>query len=144
VDFYRLAGRMAATGRTALRSVAAMPVTFVIFDLLHLDGVDFTRRSLLLRKQALDGLGLVGPAWVVNHWYPGGGDDLFAVRVEHGHEGVVAKRLDSLYRPGVRTWMWLKATCPHWLEYDAPRRRPDAFLPQVLGRTRPQSPDPLT
>ena len=32
VDFYPLAGRMAATGRTAQRAAAAMPVTLVIFD----------------------------------------------------------------------------------------------------------------
>jgi bifunctional non-homologous end joining protein LigD len=71
VDFYRLAGRMAGTGRTALRAAAASPVTFVIFDFLQLDGVDLTGQPLLMRKQALDGLGLVGPAWVVHSWYPG-------------------------------------------------------------------------
>jgi ATP-dependent DNA ligase len=47
--------------RTALRAVAAGLVTFVIFDSLHLDGVDLTRRPPLLRKQALDGLDLVVP-----------------------------------------------------------------------------------
>jgi bifunctional non-homologous end joining protein LigD len=128
VDFYRLAGRMAATGRTARRAAAAAPVSFVIFDLLHLDGVDLTRQPLLHRKQALDLLDLVGPAWVVNRWYPGDGGELFAACVELGHEGVVAKRLDSLYRPGVRTPTWLKAKCPDWLKYDAPKRRPVASL----------------
>jgi bifunctional non-homologous end joining protein LigD len=58
VNFYPLAGRMAATGRTALRAAAAMPVTLVIFDLVYLDGQDLTGRPLVERKQALDALGL--------------------------------------------------------------------------------------
>lgn len=50
----------------ALRAVSAAPVKFVTFDLVYLDGVDLTRRRLVERKEALEGLGLVGPARVVN------------------------------------------------------------------------------
>ena len=101
VDFYRLAGRVAATGRTAVRAVGARSVMFVIFDLHHLDGVDLTLQPLLLPRRALDGLDLVAPAWVVNRWYRGETAALLAVRVEQGHEVVVAKRLDSfLLGPG--------------------------------------------
>jgi ATP-dependent DNA ligase len=36
---------------------------------------------------------------VTNAWYPGEGESVFAACVELGHEGVVAKGLNSLYLP---------------------------------------------
>ena len=78
-------------------------------------------------EQLLDGLGLVGPAWATNGSYDDG-ETLFAVCVEHGHEGVVAKRRDSLYLPGRRTRTWLKRKTPEWKRVHAPRRRPRAAI----------------
>jgi ATP-dependent DNA ligase len=63
---------------------------------------------LIERKQRLDELNLVGPAWITNGWYQSDGDTLFYVCSELGHEGVVAKRLDAPYVPGRRTRTWLK------------------------------------
>jgi bifunctional non-homologous end joining protein LigD len=127
VNFYALSGRMAATGRSALRAAATTPVTFIAFDLMYLDGDDLTGWPLMQRKHLLDKMDLDGP-WTVNRWYPGDGDALFAACVELHHEGVVAKRLDSPYRPGRRTRTWLKRKCPDWLEFDAPRRQPAGWL----------------
>jgi bifunctional non-homologous end joining protein LigD len=141
VSFYQLSGRMAAAGRSALRAAATTPVTFVAFDLVHLDGDDLTGRPLVERKHLLDQLHLDGTACTVNHWYPGDGDALFSVCVDQHHEGVVAKRLDSPYRPGRRTRTWLKRKCPDWLEFDAPRRRPETRASQQ--RSRPHSPPGL-
>jgi bifunctional non-homologous end joining protein LigD len=107
VDFYRLSARMGAPGRTASGAAAETPVTLVIFDLLPPDGEDMTSRPLVERKALLDGLALADRAWVTNRWFPGDGEDLFAVCVELGHVGVVAKRLDSVYRPGVRARSWV-------------------------------------
>jgi hypothetical protein len=56
---------------------------------------------LVERKPPLDDLHLVGPAWATNSCHPDG-DALFEVCVQQGYEGVVAKRLDSPYLPGVR------------------------------------------
>jgi bifunctional non-homologous end joining protein LigD len=123
VDFYSLAPRMAHTGRMARWAAAEVPVTFVAFDLLHLDGEDLTGRPLVERKRLLDDLRLVGPAWATNSCYPDG-DALFEVCAQQGHEGVVAKRLDSPYLPGVRARTWLKKKSPDWKRFDAPRRRP--------------------
>ncbi len=122
-DFYALTPRMAHTGRHARWAATQVPVTFVAFDLLHLDGVDLYARPLVERKVLLDGLGLVGPGWATNGWYCDG-DTLFDVCAEHGHEGVVAKRLDSTYLPGRRSRTWLKRKCPEWKRDHAPRRRP--------------------
>ena len=41
-------------------------------------------------------------------WFPGGGADVLAASEENGLEGVVAKRLDSPYRPGQRSPDWRK------------------------------------
>ena len=124
VDFYSLAPRMMHTGRMAEWAATQVPVTFVAFDLLHLDRQDLTGGPLVERKRLLDELHLVGPAWITNGWYPGDGDDLFMVCGELGHEGVVAKRLDAPYLPGKRTRVSLKKKCPAWKRDHAPRRRP--------------------
>ena len=99
------------------------PVTFVAFDLRHLDGEDLTGRPLVERKSLLDELHLVGPAWATNGYYEDG-DTLFEVCVQAGQEGIVAKRLDSTYLPGVRARSWLKRKSPAWKRDHAPRRRP--------------------
>jgi hypothetical protein len=39
-----------------------------------------------------------------------------------GLEGLVAERLDSIYRPGERSRNWVKAKCPDWRVHHAPRR----------------------
>src|ERR1700680_3304705 len=75
-DFYALTPRMAHTGRHARWAATQVPVTFVAFDLLHLDGEDLCGRPLVERKVLLDGLRLVGPAWATNGWYCDG-DTLF-------------------------------------------------------------------
>jgi bifunctional non-homologous end joining protein LigD len=122
-DFYALTPRMAHTGCHARWAAARVPVTFVAFDLLHLDGQDLYARPLAERKILLAGLRLIGPAWAKNGWYCEG-DTLFDVCAEHGHEGVVAKRLDSPYLTGRRSRAWLKRKCPEWKRLHAPRRRP--------------------
>jgi bifunctional non-homologous end joining protein LigD len=124
VDFYAMAPRMLYTGRQARWAATQVPVTFVAFDLLHLDGQDLTSRPLVERKQLLDDLQLVGPAWAVNGWHPGEREMLFEVCVQLGHEGVVAKRLDSRYLPGQRTRVWLKRKTGAWKREHGPRRRP--------------------
>jgi bifunctional non-homologous end joining protein LigD len=85
------------------------PVTYLIFDVLQLDGRPLMDLEYRERRALLDGLALAGPNWQTPPWFPG--SDFEAVRsvsVEHGMEGVVAKRLDSRYTPGVRTDSWLK------------------------------------
>jgi bifunctional non-homologous end joining protein LigD len=124
LDFYSLRPRMAHTGRMARWAAREVPVTFVAFDLLHLDGEDLTGRPLLERKRLLDELHVVGPAWAVNGWYEGDGELVFQVASDLGHEGVVAKRLDSPYLPGRRVRTWLKRKTPAWKQDHGPRRLP--------------------
>ena len=87
--------------------------TFVAFDLLRLGGRDLVTERFGSRRAALEDLALNGPGWCTTPSHRGDGADLFEATREQGLEGIVAKRLDSPYRPGVRTKLWLK--CKHWV-----------------------------
>src|SRR5438477_10841890 len=82
----------------AARLAAARPVTYMIFDLLRLDGEDLTDRSYAERRGVLDGLELTGERWLVPPYFLNGPDPLAAVK-EYGLEGVGARRLQCGYRP---------------------------------------------
>ncbi|MCA1842931.1 MAG: hypothetical protein LC792_07010 [Actinobacteria bacterium] len=81
---------------------------FVAFDIVALAGDDLTARRWDTRRAMLVDLGLDGPAWVTTPSYPGEGTSLLEATRAQGIEGVVAKRLDAPYRPGVRTTAWVK------------------------------------
>jgi bifunctional non-homologous end joining protein LigD len=91
----------------AARLAASLPVTYMIFDLLRRDGADLTRWPYRRRRQALEALELAGPSWAVPPVFTDGAAT-YQAAAEHGLEGVVAKRLDSVYRPGVRSPDWIK------------------------------------
>ena len=107
-SFEALAERMHVRDAARARRLAAQaPATFVVFDLLVLYGVDITRRPLDERRATLAGLAL--PERVqLSPVYPDL-DDLWAVTLEHGLEGVLAKRRSSTYQPGRRSPDWVKA-----------------------------------
>ncbi len=107
-DFGALQNRMHRTGPEVPRLAAARPVTFLAFDLLALDGEDLTPRRYTERRARLDALAPTGHRWVATPWFAGGGAGVLAASQENGLEGVVAKRLDSVYRPGVRSPDWRK------------------------------------
>ena len=107
-SFEALAERMNLRDPGAARRLAARsPVTYVVFDLLMLYGVDLTGRPLSERRATLERLTL--PERVqLSPVYPDV-DDLWSVTLEHGLEGVLAKRLTSAYQPGRRSPDWVKA-----------------------------------
>lgn len=108
-SFQRLQGRMhVSSPRTAAGMVATVPVTYLIFDVLHL-----RRRSLLpepwrARRDELEDLALAGPSWATPPSFEGEGRGTLAAMQARGMEGVVAKRTDSAYHPGVRSKAWTK------------------------------------
>jgi bifunctional non-homologous end joining protein LigD len=107
-SFEKLAERMNLRDAAAARRLAARsPVTFIVFDVLMLYGVDLTRRTFDERRATLERLTLPERAQL-SPSYPDG-EDLWAVTLEHGLEGVVAKRRSSTYQPGRRSPDWVKA-----------------------------------
>ncbi|MET0727726.1 MAG: non-homologous end-joining DNA ligase [Acidimicrobiales bacterium] len=107
-SFGRLQQRMhVANAAEAARRAGEVPITYVVFDLLHLDGHDLTGLPLVDRRRLL-GQGLEPEAsWQLSPLHDDGPALLGAAR-ERGLEGVVAKRVESRYEPGKRTREWLK------------------------------------
>ena len=84
------------------------PITYVIFDLLYLDGVVMLDLPYEERRERLDQLGLSGPRWQTPPSFRAAGEDVLDASKDQGLEGIVAKRLDSTYEPGLRNRAWLK------------------------------------
>ncbi|MGY1680452.1 non-homologous end-joining DNA ligase [Geodermatophilus sp. SYSU D01176] len=107
-DFGALQGRMHRTGPEVRRMAAAAPVSYLVFDLLAWDGQSLLALPYAQRRERLEALGVAGERWVPTPWFRGGGAAVLAASRDNGLEGVVAKRLDSPYRPGVRGPEWRK------------------------------------
>ncbi|WP_461087247.1 non-homologous end-joining DNA ligase [Streptomyces deserti] len=109
-NFQLLQSRMGlahAPGRAARRA-AAVPVHLVLFDLMHLGRNSLLRLPYTRRRAALEDLGLDGPSWSTPAALVGHGAEALRATREHGLEGLVCKRLDSVYEPGVRSRAWIK------------------------------------
>ena len=85
------------------------PVTFVVFDVLHLDGCSTRDLPYRERRLILDEMALEGPYWRTP----------VCLRLEDPHalvrrvaalglEGIVSKHLDAAYRSGRRSASWIK------------------------------------
>ncbi len=109
---------------SAARHAALRPATFMVFDLLRLDGLDIMSLPLRARRRALESIWSPGPARSLSTTYADG-PALWTASAEQGLEGVVSKRLDSPYRSGTRSKDWLKF----------PHRGCDSY---VIGGWRPQ------
>ena len=107
-SFTALAERMHVRdpGRAA-RLAVALPVTYMIFDVLRLGGEDFTHLPYAARRERLEDLGLAGAHWMVPPSFTDGPATAAAAQENH-LEGVVAKRLDTPYVPGTRSADWVK------------------------------------
>ncbi|HEX4089403.1 MAG TPA: non-homologous end-joining DNA ligase [Trebonia sp.] len=109
-DFEALQPRMhVSSADAAFRLSATIPVSYLAFDVLQVDGVAVISRPYAERRKTLAAIIADGPRWLCPPHFPG--PDLDAVRaasVANGLEGVVAKRLDSVYEPGARPGSWLK------------------------------------
>jgi bifunctional non-homologous end joining protein LigD len=94
--FAQLQRRM-HVGRPAPALVAAVPVTYVAFDLLWQASRSLLRSPYAQRRALLDGLALAGERVSVPPAFPGQARALADASRELGLEGVVLKRLSSSY-----------------------------------------------
>jgi bifunctional non-homologous end joining protein LigD len=108
-SFERLQRRMhVGSDGTVRRLAREMPVTYMLFDLLYLDGELTAGLPYSQRRERLAALSLNGGAWQTPAHHVGEGRELLAATAELRLEGVIAKRLRSPYRPGERSTAWLK------------------------------------
>jgi bifunctional non-homologous end joining protein LigD len=108
-SFQKLQGRMHLTSEHQIRRLAASdPVHYIAFDLLYLDGHSLMEQTYEERRAALAELELQGPTWQAPAHHVGDGAALLELTRAQQLEGVIAKRLDSIYCPGRRTQHWIK------------------------------------
>ena len=108
-SFTQLQQRMHLTNRDLIdRRAAEVPVTYVIFDLLYLKDRVTMNLSYLERRELLQELELNGDAWQTPDFYTGDSSGFLDASARYGLEGIIAKRLKSIYVPGRRTEDWLK------------------------------------
>ena len=112
------------TGKTdfqALQSYLKRPkdqnLTYIVFDLLALDGVDMRGLSLIKRKEQLERLMTNAPT---NLYYSrhikGNGQESFNVACQTGMEGIIGKKGNSTYS-GSKNGDWIKLKCDRRQEF---------------------------
>ena len=125
--------RMHLASESAVRRrMRDLPVTYVIFDLLYLDG-HYTLSPALrgAPRRCSSGSSSRVPRGARPPTTRGEGSALLDATRQMGVEGVVAKRLDSPYEPGRRSSGWIKVKNVHRAgrgdrRLDARRGRPQA------------------
>jgi bifunctional non-homologous end joining protein LigD len=106
-SFGQLQARMHVQ-RPSTALLAQVPVSLLVFDVLHTGGEPQISRTYDLRRAVLDDLGLVGPSWATPPAFEGDGAAAMAASRAQGLEGVIAKRRTSAYLPGRRSRDWVK------------------------------------
>lgn len=88
------------------------PLKFYAFDLLYLDGQDYTNQPYLERRKKLGQLikknTVVELSEAIETEDPKEIQRFFDLMIERGLEGIVIKRLDAPYSAGARNFNWIK------------------------------------
>jgi bifunctional non-homologous end joining protein LigD len=125
-SFERMQDRFHRSPEELARHQGRVPIQFLAFDLLWLDGEPLLGLPLAARRARLAEV-LVERADVrLSQAVSGRGEAFFAQIKELGLEGVVAKRLASAYRPGARS--------PDWRKIKAVRRQDCVIIGWTKGK----------
>lgn len=111
-------------------------LTYMVFDLLYLDGHSIVHLKLKERKELLESLIEDLPSIKFSGHVTGKGKELYEEAKKKGLEGVIGKKADSLYFPGLRSGEWVKFKTQESLEciicgYTQSENRPFGSL--ILG-----------
>ncbi|MFH0979387.1 MAG: ATP-dependent DNA ligase [Candidatus Roizmanbacteria bacterium] len=94
-----------------------IPLRLFSFELLYRDGVNFISKPFIERRSILEesiktNRDLVKETVVIADQEEVNQEEklekLFDQEVEKGLEGVIAKKIDGVYKPGAREWNWIK------------------------------------
>jgi len=102
--------RRISLGSSLLQQVSARtnPAQYVVFDIIERDGDSLISHPLRERKEILAGILCQNATVLLSNYIEKSGEIFFEAALENGFEGVIAKRLDSPYLPGVRSFHWVK------------------------------------
>lgn len=91
------------------RSEADGELVFYVFDVLWLDNKDLTVLPLQSRREILNQIIPEGNEKILlSKLFEASGTEFFAAADKMGLEGIIAKKLTSLYAPDIRSKEWLK------------------------------------
>ena len=108
-SFQRLQQRMHLRDpRRIEEMVKRIPVVYMVFDLLFVDGTDMTTAPYDERRRVLEEAVVPSDQLQISPAVDGEGVALFEAAAQQGLEGVMAKRKTSQYQPGGRSADWLK------------------------------------
>lgn len=90
------------------RSEADGELIYYAFDLLWFQGINLMKFPLRERRNILKQIMPAEGNLRLSETFDVGGDEFFRLAGQMGLEGIVAKKADSLYTPGIRSKEWLK------------------------------------
>ena len=107
-DMQALLSRLqTGSGRIPPHGVS-VPVTYIVFDILEKDKKPLTDLPFLKRREILKTAVAEGSHVILSVPVEGKGEDYYHAAIAKGLEGIMAKRKDSRYEPGLRSGAWLK------------------------------------
>jgi bifunctional non-homologous end joining protein LigD len=100
-----------------MKNPKAKNLTYIVFDLLALDGADLRDHPLIKRKEMLEAFMKDAPKNLYySRYVRGNGKESFAAACRLGMEGIVGKKADSIYS-GTRNGDWIKLKCDKRQEF---------------------------
>lgn len=99
------------------KMVEKIPLRLFAFDLLYKDGVNYINKPFIERRKALEKSIKTERNLTIETILIADQEEvsqenrlekLFDQAVKKGLEGVLAKKIDGVYKPGVREWNWIK------------------------------------
>jgi DNA ligase D-like protein (predicted ligase)/DNA ligase D-like protein (predicted 3'-phosphoesterase) len=85
-----------------------VPVSYIVFDILKKDKKSLISLPLVERREILKQAVKEGPHVILSVPVTGRGEDYYRAAVARGLEGIMAKRMNGRYEPGLRSDNWLK------------------------------------
>lgn len=108
-NFYKLEEREHVADKFRIELLSKlMPATYVIFDILYLDGKNLTELELMKRKEILNSVIKESNHLLIADWIEENGKEFFEAVKSKGLEGIMAKKKNSRYEIGKRSKNWLK------------------------------------
>ncbi len=100
-----------------MKNAKTEKLTYIVFDLLALDGIDLRKHTVIQRKEILETLMKDAPQNLYfSRYIKGMGRESFAAACEAGMEGIIGKKVNSIYS-GTRNGDWVKLKCEKRQEF---------------------------
>ena len=100
-----------------LKNRKSQNLTYIVFDILSLDGMDIREYPLIKRKEMLEELMKDAPKSIYYSRHVSGyGKESFDAACAGGMEGIIGKKADSIYS-GTRNGDWIKMKCDKRQEF---------------------------